>query len=135
MSEYKETVTTSQDSGIDNSGANTQQQTKKINTSVSADSKSVVSNIVWYIVGAIEIMLTFRFVLKIFGANSSSSFVSFVYDVTRVLTAPFDSIFGVSKTTSGNTHSVFEPSIIVAGIVYSLIGWGIVKLLDVNRTQ
>lgn len=133
MSEYKETVTTSRDEGINTTGAQVKQQTRKVDTSSSIGTKSIAANAVWYIVGAMEVVLAFRFVLKLLGANPNSGFVDFIYRISGVLTAPFDSIFGVTKTVSGTAHSVFEPSIIVAAIVYALIGWGVVKLLDINH--
>lgn len=133
MGEYEEKVTTSQNSGIDEAGNQVQQKTKKINMSSSDNGKSIATNVVWFIVGIIEVSLLFRFVLKLFGANPNSGFVDFIYTITGVLTAPFDNIFGVSKTTSGTVHSVFEPSILVAAVVYALIGWGIVKLLDITH--
>ena len=135
MSEFEETVTTSHDQGVTETGAQVEQQTRKVDTSYSASGKTIGENIVWYIVGAINILLAFRFILKLFGANRSSAFVDLIYSITDVLTAPFDSIFGVSRNVSGEVNSVFEPSIIVAGVVYALIGWGIVKMLNINRTK
>jgi len=135
MSEYKETVTTRNNESIDESGGQVRQQTRQVDTNSSADGQTVLANIIWFIVGVIEILLVARFVLKLFGANPNSSFVDFVYSVSRVLTAPFDNIFNVASTTTSNVHSVFEPSILVAAAVYALIGWGIVKLLTINRTQ
>lgn len=74
--------------------------------------------------------------LKLFGANPESGFVDFVYLVTGVLTAPFDNIFSVASPETGDVvRSVFEPSILVALIVYILLGWGIVKLLNLNRSN
>jgi len=134
MSEFKETVTKTQDQGVDESGRAIQQKTRKVDTSTSVSNKSVAVNVIWFIVGTIVVMLGIRFVLKLLGANQSSSFVDLIYSITGVLTAPFDSIFGVTSTTSGEVNSVFEPSIIVAALVYALIGWGIVKILNLNRT-
>ncbi len=134
MAEFKETVTTSQDEGIDATGAQVQQETRRVDTKVSADGKSTAANGVWYVVGFVEIMLAFRFIMKLLGANPSSGFVNFIYSLTNILTAPFDNIFGVARTTTGNVQSVFEPSILVAAAVYALLGWGIVKLLNINRT-
>lgn len=134
MAEYKETVTTSKDQGVSETGAAVNQQTKQINTEVAADSKTTLSNIVWYIVGFIEILLAFRFVLKVLGANPNSGFVEFIYTVTGILTMPFDAIFGVAKTDGVEVTSVFEPSILVAAVVYLLIGWGIVKLMNIDRS-
>lgn len=134
MSEFKETVTTSKDQAVSETGARVQQQTRKIDTNVKADSKTTTSNIVWYILGFIEILIGFRFVLKLLGANPDNSFVNFIYNASGVLTAPFDSIFNVSTSKSGDVRSVFEPSILVAAFVYLLVAWGIVKLLNLNRT-
>lgn len=135
MAELKETVTTSKDEGVNANGAQVQQETRKVNTDVTVDSKSTAANVVWYILGVIEVLLAFRFVLKLLGANPESGFVDFIYNVSGVLTAPFDNIFGVASTKSGEIHSVFEPSILVAMAVYALIAWGVVKLLNVNRAD
>lgn len=135
MAEFKETVTTTQDAGVTETGAPVQQKTRRVNTEVGTDNTTTASNAVWYVVGFILILLAFRFVMKLLGANPSSGFVNFIYNITGVLTAPFDNIFGVAKTTAGEVSSVFEPSILVAAAVYSLIGWAIVKLMNLNRKQ
>lgn len=135
MSEFKETVTTRKDEGIDDSGGQVRQETKKVDTSSSAGAQTMLANIVWFIVGVIEILLISRFVLKLLGANPDSGFVDFIYSVSGALTAPFDNIFGVASTTTGSVESVFEPSILVAAVVYALIGWGIVKLLTINKSN
>jgi len=133
MADIKQTVTRTEDSGVDTTGANVQQQTKRIQTESAVDTKTTAQNAVWYLLGFVEILLGFRLVLKLFGANPSTSFVDMMYGVTGVLTAPFDRIFGVSSTTTGETRSVFEPSILVAAAVYALIAWGLVKLVTINQ--
>jgi len=135
MSDIQQTVTKTDEEGIDATGTPVQQQTKRVQTEAVAEPKTVLQNIVWYILGLIEVLLALRFVLKLFGANSASSFVNFIYSMTGILTAPFDSIFGVTQATAGQTHSVFEPSILVAAAIYALIGWGIVKLITINQKQ
>ncbi len=133
MVDIKQTVTRTEDTGVDTTGAEVQQQTKRIQTEAATDPKVTAQNAVWYILGFIEILLGFRFVLKLLGANTASGFVDFVYSLTGILTAPFDSIFGVTKPLAGETSSVFEPSILVAAAVYALIAWGIVKLITINQ--
>jgi hypothetical protein len=133
MAEIKKTVTTSENEGVSETGAQVRQETKKVGTEVTGDSRNTIANAVWYLVGFIEIILLFRFALKLLGANPENGFVNFVYAITGILTAPFDSIFGVAQQTAGNVHSVFEPSILVAMAVYALIGWGVVKLINLNR--
>lgn len=134
MTEFKETVTTSRDAGVDETGTEVQQRTRKVDRQVSADGTSTASNAVWYVLGVIEVLIGLRFILKLFGANPNSGFVDFIYSITGILTAPFDNIFGVASARAGEVRSVFEPSILVAAVVYALIAWGIVKLLNLNRT-
>ncbi len=133
MADIKQTVTRRDASGIDDNGATVQQQTKQVHTESGVDGKTTAQNVIWYILGFIEILLGLRFILKVLGANASSSFVDLIYNVTKILTAPFDSIFGVTSATAGTTHSVFEPSILVAAAVYALIAWGIAKLITINQ--
>lgn len=135
MAKFTETVTTSQDEAVDQYGVKTEQKVRDVKTEAMADGRSTATNIVWFIVGAIQILLGFRFVLKLLGANPSSGFVDFIYSVSGVLTAPFDNIFGVTTQETSNIQSVFEPSILVAAAVYALLGWGIVKLINVNRNN
>lgn len=133
MSDVRQTVTRTAESGVDPRGAAVQQETKEIRTERKADAKSTAQNIVWFILGLIEVLLALRFVLKLLGANSASGFVNLIYAVTNVLTAPFDNIFNVAHSVVGQTRSVFEPSIIVAALVYAAIAYGIVKLLNITQ--
>jgi len=135
MSEFKETVTTSNDQTTDAAGGEVVQKTKRVSTDASTDSRATAGNVVWYILGVIEILIGMRFVLKILGANPTNGFVDFIYNVSGVLTAPFDTIFGVTTTQGARVQSVFEPSILVAAAVYALLAWGIVKLLNINKAQ
>jgi uncharacterized protein YggT (Ycf19 family) len=89
--------------------------------------------IVWWVVGLIDTLIAIRFLLKMFGANTTSAFVSFMYALTDPMVAPFHGIFN----TAAAGRSVFEPESIVAIIIYTLIGWGIVSLIRLmarNRT-
>lgn len=133
MQDVERVITKTEDTGIDQTGAKVQQQTQRVQTTANTDPKVTAQNGVWYLLGFVEIILGFRFVLKLLGANAESSFVNFVYTLTNLLTAPFDSIFGVTRTATGKTTAVFEPSIIVAGIVYAIIAWGVVKLITINQ--
>ena len=133
MTDIKQTVTRTEESGVDPTGTEVQQQTKRIQTTDTVDAKTTVQNGVWYVLGFIEILIGFRFILKLLGANPASGFVDFIYSITGLLTAPFDSIFGVAKAEAGSVDSVFEPSILVAAAVYAVIAWGIVKLITINQ--
>ena len=85
------------------------------------------NQIIWYILGFVEVLLIFRFVLKALGANQYIGFTNLIYSITSPLALPFRGILGISA--SGN--SVLEWSTIIAGIVYLCIAWGLVYFLDI----
>ncbi len=82
--------------------------------------------VVWYMLGLVEVLLAFRIVLKALGANPYIGFTSFIYSLTNPLAAPFSGIFAISVT--GN--SLIEWSTIIAAVVYVCVAWGLVYLLD-----
>ena len=55
------------------------------------------TQIVWYILGIIEILLAFRFIFKFLGANPLAGFTSFIYSITQVFASPFLSVFRITK--------------------------------------
>ena len=114
---------------------NTQIVHEKTSASSSAENRVTVINGIWLLLGIVEVLLAFRFVLKLLGANPNSGFVTFVYNVSGPLNAPFRGIF-TSPTAHGNiTTSVFETSTVVAIIVYAIVAWGIVKLVTLNKNS
>lgn len=84
------------------------------------------NQIIWYILGLIEVLLVFRIVLKAVGANATSGFANFIYALTGPLADPFRGILASSVTDS----SVFEWSTILAASVYLCVAWGLVYLLE-----
>lgn len=84
------------------------------------------NQIIWYIVGFVEVLLIFRIILKLLGANPTVGFTNLIYTITNPLAAPFNGILGMSISE----NSVIEWSTMIAAIVYLCIGWGLVYLLD-----
>jgi hypothetical protein len=91
--------------------------------------------IVYYILGVLETLFAFRFLLKLLGANPQSIFVSFIYTVSKVFLLPFIGMFRTAVVNGIETQSVFEPANIIAMIVYALIAWGIVRLIEISSTS
>ncbi len=85
------------------------------------------NQIIWYILGFIEVLLAFRFILKMLGANTYTGFTSLIYTLTEPVASPFRGIF--SLTTSGN--STIEWSTIIAAIVYLCVAWGLVYFMNI----
>lgn len=72
--------------------------------------------IIYFIIGVIEILLLFRFIFKLSGADPMSGFVNFIYNVTNPLVSPYAGF-------------VFEPGTLMAMIVYAFLAWGIAKII------
>jgi SMC interacting uncharacterized protein involved in chromosome segregation len=88
------------------------------------------TQIVWYIVGLIEVLLAFRFVLLLLAANTVAGFTDFIYTITQPLAYPFLAVFRISYIQG----TIFEWTTILAMFVYWLIGYGITKLLLMGKT-
>ncbi len=86
--------------------------------------------VIWYILGVIEVLLAFRILLKALAANPTSGFTSFIYALSDPFALPFAGIFGIVASRSGN---IIEWSTFVAMLVYALIAYGIVKLIQLIK--
>ena len=85
--------------------------------------------IIYYVLGFLEVLLAFRLVFKVLGANPGSGFVSFIYSITQIFLVPFTAIFRSAVAQGIETKAVLEPGTIIAMVIYALIAWGIVKLM------
>jgi uncharacterized protein YggT (Ycf19 family) len=101
-------------------------------TADSGHSQNVAARIVWFVTGALLVLLGFRFVLSLLGANTTNSFASFIYNLSHPFVAPFFSLFSYQNTFEAAHLEVYT---LVAMAVYALVAWGIVKLLTLNRAD
>lgn len=88
------------------------------------------TQIVWYILGVIEVLLAFRFVLKLLGANSEAMFTSFIYGVTYIFATPFLNVFSITRVAG----STFEWTTLLAMFVYWVLAVGIIKLFLMGKS-
>lgn len=86
--------------------------------------------IIWYVLGVVEVLLGFRMTLKALGANPISGFANLIYAVSDPLILPFS---GIIRTPASETSSVFEWSTIIAAIVYALIAYGIIYFIQMMK--
>ncbi len=89
------------------------------------------TQIVWYILGIIEALLAFRFILKLLGANPGAGFTNFIYGITYVFANPFLSVFRSTEIVSG---SIFEWTSLLAMVVYWIVAMGIINLFFMGKT-
>ena len=85
--------------------------------------------LIYYALGVIEILLGFRFIFKLLGANPQNGFVSFLYSAARIFITPFSGIFNSFTSPGLAAKSVFEPAAIIGMIVYAVLAWGLVGLV------
>lgn len=134
MEEHVEEVTTT----VNSTPESVVKTTRQVNPQVKVEhpqkvytKKKVIfrsHQIIWYILGLIEVLLGFRITLLALGANPNSGFTGLIYTITAPLAVPFQGILRTSVEPS--TGSVFEWSSIIAAIVYLLIAVGIMQLVQ-----
>ncbi len=94
-----------------------------------------VMYLIYFLFGLLEVLLVFRFILRLTGANPATGFVRFIYGITGLFTAPFRGIFPSAVTEGAVTTAVFEPQTLVAIAVYVALAWGIVTLMGILSRQ
>ena len=81
------------------------------------------------IFGIIEIVLIFRLVFKLLGANAANGFVHGIYYITQPFIGLFEGIFSRVATGVDNAE-VFEPATLIAIIIVVLIAWIVMALIN-----
>lgn len=88
------------------------------------------TQVVWYILGILEILLAFRFILKLLAANPSAGFSQFIYGITYPFAAPFLNVFRMSRVEG----SVVEWTTLLAMLVYWVLALAVIKLFLMGKT-
>ena len=88
------------------------------------------TQIVWYVLGLIGVLLAFRFMLKLLAANPAAGFTSFINHATYIFAAPFLNVFSRSHVAS----STLEWTTLLAMFVYWVLAIGIIKLFLMGKT-
>ena len=128
MAEILKETTTTQGNNI-NPVVNT--TTRDTSVKSTATKFQTVEYLIYFLFGALEILLVFRLVFKLAGASIASAFVGLIYGLTGIFILPFEGIFRQGFAQGIETTSVLEPATLVAFVVYAVIAWGIVKLLRI----
>ena len=87
------------------------------------------TQVVWYILSFIEVVLVFRFLLKLVAANPEAWFTRFIYALSYPFATPF--LYVVRSTQVSG--SVFEWTTLLAMLVYWVLAWGIVRLFVMGK--
>jgi cellobiose-specific phosphotransferase system component IIC len=103
--------------------------TKQTETENTEQESHTGQRFVGIIFGIIEIMLTFRLIFKLLGANAANSFVHGLYSASQFFIGAFEGIFSRVNTGGGATITVFEPATLIAMVVVALLAWVVLKLM------
>jgi uncharacterized protein YggT (Ycf19 family) len=87
--------------------------------------------IIYLVFGIVDGLLLVRLLLKVLGTNPDAPFSSFVYGLTDFLLGPFKGM--LPATVSGKT--IFEPSVLIAILVYALIAWVLAKIVEIAYSR
>jgi uncharacterized protein YggT (Ycf19 family) len=82
----------------------------------------------YLVFGIIDGLLIIRLVLKLLAANPLAGFSSFVYGLTDIFLAPFRNLLPV---VGGGSGAVLEMSVVIAIIVYALVGWALARVIAI----
>lgn len=85
------------------------------------------TQLVWLFFGILEALIALRIFLKLIGANEASPIAGFTYGITSLFLAPFAGLTG-TPTAGG---MVLELSSVIAMLVYALLAWALVKIIEV----
>jgi uncharacterized protein YggT (Ycf19 family) len=121
--EHKEHVRVVQDEGFE--------QRQRIVERTPSTRRVIVtrlSQLIWLITAVIVILLGFRFVFMLLGANPTNTFASIIYNITNVLVSPFAGLLNMPTLGDG---SVIDVVALIAMIVYLFGAWVIVELLKI----
>lgn len=112
---------------------NTLQTTREVsdNTTKKEHQRNVAERVVWFVAGILLVLLAFRFLLSLLGANTTNGFANFIYSTSHPFVAPFFSLFRYNNYAYGVSR--FEIYTLVAIVFYAVVAWGIAKLVTLNR--
>ena len=85
-------------------------------------------SIIYYLVGALLVLLLIRFILRLLAANPDNQFASVIYGLSGPFMAPFSTLF-ISPTSGG--VSIFDVNILIAMVAYAVLAWLVGRLIRV----
>lgn len=110
-----------------------EEMTRKTESQQSQSGGRMAKRIVGAIFGVIEVILAFRFIFKLLGADPDSGFVKFIYGITQWFVGLFEGIFSKVATSGLEVKSIFEPATLIAMLVVGLIAWLVMVIMTPRK--
>ena len=118
------TTTTREDVPVADAPVETRPVTDRVSGPVFAQ------RVVYYIGGALLILLALRFVLALLGANRANPFADLIFSLSLPFVAPFFGLFSYEPVYG---QFAFELGTLVAIAVYAALTAGVARLFTLNR--
>jgi uncharacterized protein YggT (Ycf19 family) len=126
MAEVQQTIQRDSDMGATTVTKTT--QTVPTQAEVQEGQAFKFSQIIWYVVGLVEVILLLRVIFLLLAAGRTG-FTLTLYNLTQPLVSPFQGIFPAPTVQGG----YFDSAAVVAMVIYALIGLAIVSLINLSR--
>lgn len=110
-----------------------QQEEDRLATGKSRSTFNWLISSIYFLVGSLEVLLGLRFLLRVSGANTRNTVSQFIAMLSAPFVAPFSTLF-VSPVT-GDGANIFDLNVLIALIVYPLLGWLGVRLVRFIHTR
>lgn len=101
-------------------------------TTATPSGPTLAARIIWYVAGVLLVLLAFRFILALLGANPGNAFANFIYTVSHPFVAPFFSLFSYDQHLGVGRFEIFT---LVAMLVYALVAWGLARLATIGQSD
>jgi uncharacterized protein YggT (Ycf19 family) len=82
----------------------------------------MIERVVVFVFGLIQLVLVLRVILLLLNAREGNDLVSFIYNLSDPLVAPFRGILGQEAIARGGTY-------LDGGAIVALIGWTVLELI------
>lgn len=105
---------------------------REVREEATVSGPTLLARIITFVTGVLLILLAFRFLLALLGANPDNTFANFIYDVSHPFVAPF---FGLFNYDLQEGISRFELYTLVAMAVYAFVGWGLARLATIGTRR
>jgi len=110
-----------------------QQEEYRLETGKRRSTFTWIINSIYFLVGSLEVLLILRFLLRLSGANTKNSVSQFIAMLSAPFVAPFSTLY-VSPVTSDGAN-VFDLNVLIALIIYPLLGWLGARLVRFIHTR
>jgi uncharacterized protein YggT (Ycf19 family) len=82
----------------------------------------VMTRLIVFLFGLIELLIGLRIILLLFAARESNAIVSGIYSISEIFVAPFRGIFGIRDLEAG-------AATLDVGAIVALVAWVVIELV------